>query len=86
MAAVWHRAINQASEKGWISEPSESSRFSDDDVGTECRKGFGSGDADFRAGRQILFASDPLIKDDGKYKHALRPRPNTGGRSRIFSG
>lgn len=86
MAAVWDWEINQASEKGWISEPSESSRFSDDKVGTDCRKEFVSGNADFRAGREILFASDPLVKDDGTYTHTSLPREDRGGKGKAAEG
>lgn len=74
MAAVWDWAIDQANEKGWLSPPSESALFKDGDATTTCRKQFASGNQDVRSGRQVLYASNPVIHDDGTYKHASRPR------------
>lgn len=70
MAAVWSYAINEAFELGWISPPSGSGQFEDDDTKTpNCRKKYGSGNDDPRAGRWILGAADSRIKSDGQYKH-----------------
>lgn len=70
MAAVWSYAINEAFELGWISPPSESGEFKDDDTkNPNCRKKYGSGNDDPRAGRWVLGAADSRIKSDGQYKH-----------------
>lgn len=71
MAAVWYHAINDTYARGWISEPSTSGEFSDDDTKEPtCRKKYGSGQDDPRAGRWVLGAADKRIKSDGQYKHA----------------
>lgn len=74
MAAVWYWAINEANTKGWLSAPRESSNFKDDDEFYACRKEFGSGAGDLAAGRQVLYAANSVIQDDGTYKHASTPR------------
>lgn len=74
MASVWTWAINEANARGWLSAPSESSLFSDGEGSTTCRKSFGSGNGDVKSGRQVLHASNKIIRDDGTYKHASRPR------------
>ncbi|KFX87900.1 hypothetical protein V490_07963 [Pseudogymnoascus sp. VKM F-3557] len=74
MAAVWDWAIGKANEKGWITKPSESSKFTDGEGSTTCRKEYGSGKDAPGAGRKVLHASNSVIRDDGKYKHASRPR------------
>lgn len=79
MAAVWDWAINRANEKGWLSEPSESGKFTDSEGTTTCKKELGSGNHDPRGGRQVLYASNPVIKDDGTYKHGSRPRGDMSG-------
>ena len=74
MAAIWYAAIMEANKKGWISSPPTTSRFSDDTQGTNCRKEFGSGQDDPRAGLQVLKASDPVIRNDGRYTHKAKLR------------
>lgn len=74
MAAVWSYAINEAYERGWISPPSGSGQFEDDDTkAPNCRKEYGSGTDDPRAGRWVLGAADSRIKSDGQYKHGSTP-------------
>lgn len=70
MAAVWDYAIGLANDKGWISKPTDSSKFADGEGSTTCKKEYGSGNDDPRAGRQILYATDPIIRSDGGYKHS----------------
>lgn len=72
MASVWAWAIDQANSKGWLTEPSESGRFKDGDGSSTCKKEFGSGDQDPRGSKEILTAADPVIADDGTYKHASK--------------
>jgi hypothetical protein len=79
MAAVWGWAIGKANNKGWLSKPTDSSKFSDGEGSTQCRKEFGSGNDDPRGGRQVLYASNSVIRDDGTYKHASRPRHDRRG-------
>ncbi|RYP05273.1 hypothetical protein DL764_003934 [Monosporascus ibericus] len=79
MAAVWDWAIAKANDKGWITKPTDSSKFSDGEGSTDCRKQYGSGKDDPRGGRQVLYASNSVIRDDGTYKHASRPRPDRRG-------
>lgn len=50
MAAVWDWAINSANEKGWLTRPSESGRFTDGEGSTTCKKELGSGNHDPAAG------------------------------------
>lgn len=79
MAAVWDWAINRANEKGWLAGPSESGKFTDGERLTTCKKELGSGNHDPRGGRQVLHATNPVIRDDGAYKHASRPRDDVSG-------
>ncbi|KAF4445873.1 hypothetical protein F53441_10435 [Fusarium austroafricanum] len=79
MAAAWVWAINVAHDRGWIKAPKQSSAFSDSEGSSTCRKKFGSGASDSRSGRQILFASDPLIRDDGTYRHSSQLRDDRKG-------
>ncbi|KAF4983609.1 hypothetical protein FZEAL_1018 [Fusarium zealandicum] len=79
MAAVWDWAIGVAHDRGWIQPPKQSSTFSDGEGSSTCRKKFGSGASDIRSGRQILFASDPAIRDDGTYRHASQLRHDRNG-------
>ena len=79
MAAVWDWAIGQAYERGWLAEPSDSGKFSDGDGSTNCKKEYGSGNDDSRAGRQVLYGSADFIKGDGTYKHDSTHRKDSGG-------
>lgn len=79
MAAVWDWAIGKANDKGWFTKPSESSKFTDGEGSTECRKQYGSGNDDPRGGRQVLYAANSVIRDDGTYKHGSRPREDRKG-------
>ena len=74
MAAVWDWAIGQANDKGWLSEPSKSGTFEDSEGTRTCKKKKGSGNQDVRSGRQVLYAANSVIRDDGTYKHGSRPR------------
>lgn len=71
MAAVWSWAIDQANEKGYLKEPSDSDDDDDDgdDDSSTCRKESGSGNTDSRGERKLLRASNDVIKDDGDYVH-----------------
>lgn len=69
MAAVWHRAINQADKEGWLQKPSSDVTFQDGTYGNTCPKVLGSGSSDPRSGMQILTANSGLIYDDGNYVH-----------------
>ncbi|KAM0263654.1 hypothetical protein ACHAPA_008628 [Fusarium lateritium] len=79
MAAVWDWAIGVAHDRGWIKAPKQSSAFSDGEGSTTCFKKFGSGASDNRSGRQILFAADAAIRDDGTYRHASQLRDDRKG-------
>ncbi|SCO35389.1 related to acetylxylan esterase [Fusarium fujikuroi] len=79
MAAAWVWAIGVANDRGWIKEPKQSSLFKDGESSRTCRKKFGSGASDPRSGRQILFASDPAIRDDGTYRHKSQLRDDRKG-------
>ncbi|KAL5600589.1 hypothetical protein ACKRZS_001909 [Fusarium odoratissimum] len=79
MAAAWVWAIGVAHDRGWIKEPKQSSLFKDGEDPRTCRKKFGSGASDPRSGRQILFASDPAIRDDGTYRHKSQLRDDRKG-------
>ena len=79
MAAVWVWAINYANERGWISEPTDSTVFDDDQPSTTCRKEYGSGAFDYRSGRQVLYAASTDIRSDGTYSHTGTPVPGSAG-------
>lgn len=72
MAAVWAWAIDQANSKGWLSEPADSGYPDEGDGSHTCRKEYGSGDDDPRGKKEILTAADPVIADDGPYKHSSK--------------
>ncbi|KAF4944222.1 hypothetical protein FSARC_14725 [Fusarium sarcochroum] len=75
MAAVWRHAFGKVLDHdGWLKKAPDVT-FKDDDVsgGQECPKVFGNGNADVRAGEQILTASAPFINGDGKYVHTSEP-------------
>ena len=78
MAAVWDWAINHANEKGWLAPPTESGKFEDGEGGTTCKKEYGSGNDDPRGKTQVLYASNPLIRDDGDYVHDVQGRDDRG--------
>ena len=70
MAAVWSYAIKQAYKLDWIKPPSGAGQFDDNDTkAPTCRKKYGSGNDDPRAGRWVLGAADSRITNDGQYKH-----------------
>lgn len=73
MAAVWLKAIYKAHEKGWIVPPLDSG-ISDEGGDTTCEKKFGSGNENDRSGWKVLSAANPLISDDGPYRHASKLR------------
>jgi hypothetical protein len=75
MAAVWWAALELADAKNWFSPPSQDVNFKDGDTTSDntCDKQFGSGNSDPRAGEQILYAADPLIANDGTYRHSSQP-------------
>ncbi|KAG9249745.1 uncharacterized protein F5Z01DRAFT_631089, partial [Emericellopsis atlantica] len=79
MAAVWVWAINYANDKGWITEPTDSGKFDDDQPSRTCRKELGSGAFDYRSGRQVLYARAGEIKNDGTYIHSGIPRDDRAG-------
>lgn len=74
MAAVWYHAINKASAAGWIKEPETIPGQPDDGVTSTCEKSYGSGNNNGRGGEQVLAAANPLISDDGSYRHASKER------------
>ena len=79
MAAVWDYAIGKANDAGWIKKPSDSGKFTDTGGSTTCRKEYASGNDDIRGGRKILSAADPVIANDGKYKHDSKYRSEHKG-------
>jgi hypothetical protein len=74
MAAVWDWAINEANRKGWLTEPTESGKFTDGEGTTTCKKELESGNEDPRGQVQVLYAGNSLIRDDGKYIHDVQGR------------
>lgn len=82
MAAVWAHAIDEANAAGWIKEPTPIPGQPDDGSSSfTCAKEYGSGNNNDRAGWQVLAAANPLISDDGPYRHGSKQhdtivRPN----------
>lgn len=68
MAAVWLHAINAADQKGWLVPPQDSG-IPDEGGGFTCEKEYESGNKNDRSGWQVLAAANPLISDDGPYRH-----------------
>ncbi|KPM39384.1 hypothetical protein AK830_g7215 [Neonectria ditissima] len=79
MAAVWRQAFGKVLDnKDWLKEAPKDVSFNDDDKGGggTCPKSYGSGNADSRAGEQILTAASPFIMGDGPYKHSSQAMGN----------
>jgi hypothetical protein len=74
MAAAWDWAINEANQKGWLVEPTESGKFTDGEGSTTCKKELESGNEDPRGKVQVLYAGNSLIRDDGNYVHDVQGR------------
>ncbi|SPO00343.1 related to acetylxylan esterase [Cephalotrichum gorgonifer] len=74
MAAVWYEAFQRAEKAGMLSKPSDDVNFVDGSENFQCEKKFGSGNTSGRAGWQVLAAADPLISNDGPYRHGSEAR------------
>ncbi|PVH96898.1 carbohydrate esterase family 3 protein, partial [Periconia macrospinosa] len=82
MGSVWWAALELADAKNWLSPPSQDVNFHDGDTTSSdntCDKEFGSGNSDPRSGEQILYAVDPLIANDGTYRHSSQPMGRNPG-------
>lgn len=86
MAAVWWGALELADAKNWLSPPSQDVSFKDGDTTSDkfCDREFGSGNSAPGSGDQILYATDPLIANDGNYRHSSQAMGKNPGLS--FAG